>query len=223
MGRYATKKYVNYKLAESEWSGINRCTWDFQNEVINGGNGDAWDIYEPIHVVIAQQNLWSRQEYGTDGIEIAVADFKIEYMRLRIRCALGENETTSAVSQTVRVLIFRHDENWTSGMSPPSSVVDVDSMPLYPELFGDINGLYYDKTKYIHSWATDTDTTAGGQVFYNKLMKPKHSDVITQVSGGGAVTSEKGAIWLQILGDDPDGINASYYGYLEIGFRVRDS
>jgi len=157
----ATKGYVNQKINETEWSNVYRTNIDLQAVVVNGGNGDTFDLYNPIYNVISQQGLWSRIVYGTDGLETKECDFAISYIRLHIRVATGENETSSAVSQTVRMALFRYGKEWDNAApSAPSILTDVDAMPLYSNLYGEINGLWYDKTQYVHSWATDADTIA---------------------------------------------------------------
>lgn len=217
--RYVTKSYVDTKINESQWSPIQRCSLDLQNESVAGSNGEIFNLYTPIVNTIGQRDMWTQYTKGTDNITAYESHIRIKYIRIHIRCATGESEETSAVSQTVRVLLFRGITNLSEGNT--SVVVDVDSMPIYGNLYGDINGLWYDKTQYVHSWATDGDTTAGGQVMFKKLVKPKHSEVILSEDLEN-YDSHKGCVFLQVCGDDPTGTNSSYYGFVEIGFVVKE-
>lgn len=215
------KGYVNQKFAEAEWSSIQRVVRDFQNIAVDGGDGSYYSLTEVIANLINEQSLWTYNTNGTDGSVIKSSEYKIEYIRIHLRCALGESESVSAVSQTVRVLVLRLQDRYGSGETLEPVLADVDGMVHYDELFGNINGVYYDKTKYVHSWATDSDTTAGGQVFFHKLLRPMHSDSIFIDTNTEDVESEKGEVFVVIVGDDPDGTNAAMYGFFEVGFRYK--
>lgn len=221
MPRYATKSYVRHEMKKAEESPVYRVAFDFDGDTVNGLNGDVYQLYDPIVSHISSHDLWTDIDVDPDDQQIYRCRFRICYIRVHLRTATGESETSSAVSQTVRVVIYR--TNSTYNTTPDYAVGDVDAMPRYNKLYGDINGLWYDKTKYIHSWAADGDTTAGGQVFFKAVLKPLHSEVFTWDGPSTTVASEKGQIALQIVGDDPTGTNSQTYGFIEIGFKLLDN
>lgn len=220
--RLATKQYVHRAIQADQWSPVMRVTRDFQADVVNGGAGTVYNLTHPITQMILAHELYTRYTQGTDGYSINESDFTIDYIRVHIRCALGESETTSAVSQTVRFVLYRQARTFIDfpGTTGPPIVKDVDAMPEYGKLYGEINGLYWDKTHYIHSWAADHDTTAGGQVMFKKVVKPKYTDTMIYDHNFNVDTA-KSILLLQIVGDDPDGSNAQLYGWFEVGFRYK--
>lgn len=223
MGRYATKRYVQNVVKKSEWSPVYRVSFDFDDAVL-GAPGSIYNFDIQIRNQIDQLDLGAtRIINGTDGYLQYEYDYKIEYIRVHLRVALGENETTSANSQTIRVLIYRYHDNLSDYNGTDVVASDVDAMPQYGQLFGEINGLWMDKSVYIRSLAADSDTTSAGQAFMKKVIRPKHSNTLTNqiIDDSDNWDTQKGLVLVQIVGDDPDGVNARAYGWIECGYRIK--
>lgn len=226
--RIATKRYVNQRIEEEQWSRQYICTGNF-DEVVT--DYSFYVLTDYIFLQMVQENILADApvDTTTDGEKIHGMEYKIDYVKLHFRAALGESEATSAVSQTIRMLLYRGSQSFRDATDVGVDVIteDVDGAVIYDLMYGNKFGLYWDKTKYVHSWAVDTDTTAGGQVFFNKFVTPKFSDTVTCRTPSGTAPSlglcenEKGILMLNVLADDPDGINAQLYGYVEIGWRYK--
>lgn len=220
---YVTKNYVDRKLAESVWSPIQRKVFDIDDAVPSAAGVFYVNIENDIVDKIANDRLYTTFQSLSDGIEEVTCDYKIVYITVHLRATLGEDETLSGVSQQVRPLIWRSISTYNETYA--NLILDVDASPNWPAVFGDINGLWMDKHKYVHSWATDSDTTAAGNVFFFKKIKPKHSNTaVMRIDGSGdfiPVDTEKGVVIYSQIGDDPTGVNATMYGYIEVGYKTK--
>ena len=96
--RLATKNYVNRKIEETQWSAIQRTTYDFENVPTGGPPGFDFSITGLVAGVMADRQQFTTTTVNTDNETLYVTDYKIKYIRVRLRCALGEDETTTAVS-----------------------------------------------------------------------------------------------------------------------------
>lgn len=225
--KYASKNYVNKRIEDEKWSRQYIISRDFDAEVVNS-TPSYYNLSHSVATSMIDENIFANAptDTTTDGIRFCSVIYKIDYIRIRLRTATGENETTSAVSQTVRMLLYRSSQDYDDVIANGFNTIvdDVDGSVRYEDLYGNKFGLYWDKWKYVHSWATDTDTTAGGQVFFSKLAIPKFSDEFVadpDVSNPDNIFNEKGTLVLMIIGDDPSGTNAETYGFVEIGWRYK--
>lgn len=210
----------------SKWSKEQYAYLDFDNDTISGAPGDIFFLEGALFDAISNGQIFkmgsvNRDEDGTIQYEL---DYRIDYIRIHLRAALGESESTSAVSQTFRLIMYRTDDTYdeaVADLGAQAQVVDVDGPPHYNRLTGSSNGLYYDTWRFLHSWATDSDTTAGGQCFVIHKYKPLYTNVVITDEGGSTLDTHKGIVLMQIVGDDPDGTNATIFGYVEFGWRYK--
>lgn len=225
----ATKAYVDKKLKTASYSKqvITTVDLDRTTTVTTG-------IMLTSNIVghILQNNCAIFQNgtisVNTDGTTSWKLHIKIDYVKWQIRYALGENETTSAVSQNVREIFFRDDNQYeeiNSAGAPAPVVDDLDGNVKYDLLYGNKQGLYSDRFHYLRSNAADSDTTVGGQKMSKGFCKLNYVDTYNAIKPGQSlplnsdVTSEKGQLCLGVYCDDPTGENAQAYGFVEIGWR----
>lgn len=223
----ASKRYVNKRIEEEKWSRQYIVNVDFDNAtVVNSVT--YYNLSEDIFLQMIAEGIFADApvDTGTDGARFATVEYKIDYIRWRLRAALGEDETLSAISQTVRLMLFRSAQDNHEIANDGFNVYtdDVDGSFRYDLLYGNKFGYYSDKMQYIHSWAADSDTTAGGQVIFKGFKKLKFSDTAQAtptVAADGDVNNEKGCLVFAHVGDDPTGTNAALYGFIEIGWRYK--
>lgn len=221
--RLATKKYVQRQIHKPEWSDVYRVSLDFQNETVDDY---IYELYSPIVDLINNNSLWEKIQQSTDAEAYYETHIKICYIRVYLRYALGESEVFAASSQTIRTVVYRVDQPYQVVYTNPGNygaIKDVDAMPRYIRFFGEINGLLLDTSGYVHSGALTGTSLYGGQIFCHHLIINKMTDTIYKESESGPELSEKGCLCIQIVSDNPSGENASAYGYVEIGFKVRES
>jgi len=149
---------------------------------------------------------------------------RINYIKWQLRFALGETESTDAVSQNVRLLIYRSDDQYedliANSITPPTD--DHDGNVDYSKLYGQQRGLYLDDVFYLMSQAADSDTTVGGQYISKGFKRMKYDDTYQINSAQTSSTdfvSEKGQLCMTVMSDDPTGTNGKIYGYFELGFQ----
>lgn len=220
MGRYATKRYVRRELAKDKWSGESYAMINFAGDTV--GNS-VYNVEGAVLAQIISTGIYTNGDaIQVEGDQHYTMRYRINWIKVRVRVALGENETTSGISQTVRLIVYRSDATYSevldAGTSSFPAVEDVDAIPYYYLLYGERSGLYNDQWKYVNSHAADTDTTVGGQQFFTMKKKPMHTN-ITTIHSNEISDTEKGCVLFQVIGDDPDGTNAQIYGYLEVGWQ----
>lgn len=226
--KLATKRYVNQRIEEEQWSRQYICTGNFDEAV---SDYSVYNLTEFILLQMTGEGILNDAPVDslTDGEKVHAMEYKVDYIKLHFRAALGESETVSAISQTIRIILYRYNEQYRTceDVGIVQITEDLDGALAYDSMYGNKFGLYWDKSKYVHSWSVDTDTTAGGQVFFNKFVKPKITDTVSCKTPANTVPSlaltdtEKGCILMAVFADDPDGTNAQLYGYCEIGWRYK--
>lgn len=171
---------------------------------------------------IFKQGSEFRDDQGTVRRSIKI---KIDSIKWQIRFATGENETTDAVSQNIRVVIWRTDQQYQEidTISNLQSILsDHDGALQYPNAYGGVKGVYHDRFFYVYSMAADSDTTAAGQRMDKGQMKLNYTDTFEHNGGDWTtpnVESEKGQLAMTIKADDPSGVNAKAFGYFEVRWR----
>jgi len=224
-----TKKYVDKKIAKSEWSKQIYTTIDF--DVTGLGTDNKYLLTALLCQQLINNNYalmsGGSVAYNTDGTVDYSVDIKIDYVKWQLRYALGENEETSAVSQTVREIFFRTDQQIDEVISSVANITslcdDLDGNIKYAHAYGNKKGIFSDKMFYLASQAADSDTTVGGQYISKGFKTLKYSDSYS-IKEGQAVanmTSEKGQLSLELFADNPSGENCNVYGYVEIGWRYK--
>lgn len=221
----ASKKFVRKEINEAKWSRQYITTIDLDDATINAGITHV-NITEEIinHMIGALLFNNGASQINTDGSIETEVNWKLDYIKFRVRVATGESEIASAVSQTVRVSLFRSTQDEQSWIDdgPLAIYDDEDGNIKYDRLYGNKFGIYSDQLKYIHSWAADSDTTAGGQVIFKKFCTPKASDSFAALKAEDdptVVRNDKGILIFAFCGDDPSGENSKMYGWLETGWR----
>lgn len=229
-GGYATKKYVRKEIQKEKWSGQYISIIDLDNVVVNGGTGDYYNLIEDVYVDMIRNGIFKDAPVytGSDDEKIGNVHLKLDYVKLHTRVSLGENETVSGISQTIRYILYRDGQTYQEVKDNGVELItdDVDGSIRYDWMFGNKFGLYWDKTKYVTSHLATGTAMAGGQVFFNKFKKLDYSDKTWLVDPDtqtdvGKIDNEKGVLLLCVVGDDPDGTNADIFGYVEIGWRVK--
>jgi len=222
----ATKKWVNKQVNKAKWSKQMVSVTDFDEPV---GSVNKYTLTRSIvEQLLASDNaLFNQgtQEIDSEGNVIASLKIKIDAIKWQLRYALGENETTDAVSQNIREIFCRVDDQFQVAVDPgnlPNVVEDQDGSVRYHELYGNVMGLYSDRFMYLESQAADSDTTAGGQKMSKGYQRLRYVDTLSHsidsfVESG--VSSEKGQLALEVFADDPSGVNAKIYGFVEIHWR----
>lgn len=223
-----TKSIVKKEIQKAKWSRQQICSYDLAGETIsNSGYLLTTEIVDEMLANNKYIFLNGTQVRTTDGGLTLQCKIKIDYIRWQLRYALGETETVDAVSQNVRELLFRVDDQYEEVKTNGVSFIcdDHDGSIKYPSVYGGKLGLYSDRFHYVISQATDGDTTAGGQVMSRGTKNIKYVDTFTVPSDGDIddVKSEKGQLVLTIQSDDPSGTNGKVYGYVEIGWRYLEN
>jgi len=222
----AVKSYVNKAVKKDRYSKQQVTTIDFDNIGL-GGQLIFNLMIKPVGEMI-ENDLFDNgiTEVDTDDVNQQTLDIKLDYVKWQLRYSLGESETASAVSQTVREIFFRTAKTFDEVANPaniPSVADDLDGNVKYHTLYGRMTGLINDKMMYLHSQSADSDTTAAGQVISKGYRKLKIVDTLTFKEGGDYtnVDGERGVLCLEMLADDPSGTNGAAFGYVEIGWRYK--
>lgn len=225
-----TIKYLDKKIAKSMWSKQQYSVRDF--DIIQIGTDEKYNLSSDIVSALLEDDMSifknGTYEKSTNGDIAYTLDIKIDYIKWQLRYALGENETTSAVSQNVREIFFRCDDQYDE-VALPSNIKslcdDHDGNIHYTNVYGSKMGVYSDKMMYLKTQSADSDTSVGGQQISKGYKVLNITDTYSALAGSEytAVQSEKGQICLEVLADDPSGENCNMYGYVEIGWRYKNN
>lgn len=226
---YQTNKIrslIQQEVKKAEWSKRQVTVIDF-DETTGGQSKYALTVDLVDQLLANDGRIFSRgSQYEDDNGSIRTdLHIRIDAIKWQFRFALGENETTSAVSQTIRFLIWRTDQEFQDITNPANIrdiVSDQDGSVRYTFCYGNSLGVYADHIMYLKSQAADTDTTVGGQRIMKGYKNIKYTDTYGHLGGTytiGNVQSEKGQLVLSVVADDPDGVNAQMFGFMEIIWR----